>query len=937
MRRRLFEWLSTLVSQRPWQVLGAALLLCVLSVGVVEMHGVKMETRILDLLPGEDPAAIAYNHILDQYDSASQIIVGVKGGTKEEKMAFIDKLAPRLKSVTYTDATTGEKKFYVKHAVTRMDTEYLTRHGLMLTSRQDLENLETLFRNPQMADLLTAYNDFLEMEYIENTAAVTEREKEDGAISNLKAIVRWLEGVEVQDTAKRADWASATVDSMTIGDQYMFSQNNEMLIAMVVPTISMDRMEETMDGAKSLRQQVRVVQKDFPALNVRLTGMPVLSLEEMEVTEKDMGAGTLWSLGLILILFILAFRMWTAPLLAMINLVVGILWTLPVIALAFGRLNLMTTMFAIILVGLGIDFAIHLNAAYSTARTESDNVTDAISAMYRRVGNGVVTGALTTAVAFLVLAFTGLDAFVELGVILASGILLTLIASLTVLPAMYVVTDRVRQRLFPGSPFNVRTLPVPLLEKGGNAVLRWPVALVVVAMFTGVTVYLGIQADRAKFESNMLEIEPADMPSVLLHREVLREFEINPDFAMVSAKTVADARRITERMKKNRLVGQVDSVSEYVPSLKAQQRRIPVIRAIADHATPYLVPAVTAGLPTGGAMASFPPYMTADAISPEQQQQILDELDRLNMNVKEIGQMAFVSMKNRLVRQCNDLAGDGKNRPSRILTLKKKFSSDTELGRKVASWQRSYIPLLAERLVEMASTEPLTMDALPEKIRSRYLSDSGENLVTIYAAVDLWDGNKVDLFNRATQKVSDGVTGTAVLMDRLISLIGSRGTLATLLALGAVFLILLVDFRSFRYAFVGMLPLLFGFIWMVGIFTLLGKKFDVANVTAIPLILGIGIDDAVHILHGIQNGGIRSLPKVLKHTGRALVLTSATTAIAFGSIAGASHRGLAGMGILLTLGVISCLIISIGLLPAVARLVFRKGMKSTNPETEVSK
>jgi predicted RND superfamily exporter protein len=270
-----------------------------------------------------------------------------------------------------------------------------------------------------------------------------------------------------------------------------------------------------------------------------------------------------------------------------------------------------------------------------------------------------------------------------------------------------------------------------------------------------------------------------------------------------------------------------------------------------------------------------------------------------------------------------------------ILGLKRRLARERPaLSRKIALYQRAYVPQLATKLAKMADPSPITVAALPTSIRDRYLSADGRNLITIYAAVDLWHEDKMELFNQATAKVSERVTGTAVLIDRLIDLIGSKGLMATFFALGAVFLILLVDFRHLGYALVGMVPLLVGFTWMMGLFVLLGWKFDVANVEAIPLILGIGIDDAVHLLHAVRRQGIAKLPDVLRHTGRALVLTSVTTGIAFGSIATSAHVGMAGMGLLLVLGVGACLIASLFLLPALLRIFLRNG-KSNHQNEEV--
>lgn len=934
MRNRLFEILAKWVTQYAVWILIGAFGLSAVSLWVFEFKDVKFETRILDLLPASDSAAIEYNNILEQYDSASQIIIGLKGEDKEEMIRFANQVENAVKGVTYTSSKDGKSYSYVKHTLMKLDIDFIEKHGLMLTKRSDLENLEVLFSSLEMADLLAAYNDFLEMEYIEDTQAMTEREKEDGAITNLKAIVHWLQGLERITKTEIHMHAKQAVDLMTTGEQYMFSQDDTMLIGMVVPTISIDRMEETIDGASNLRAAVNRIQKAYPNLEVRLTGMPVISLEELEVTESDMGIGTVASLVLILVLFVVSFRMWTAPLLAILNLMIGIIWTLFVISMLFGRFNLMTAMFAIILVGLGIDFAIHLNAAYASAAAKFNSPYDRILKMYQQSGNGVVTGALTTATAFLMLAFTGLEAFVELGVILASGIVLTLISSMLVLPSMYMVVHKVKIRWRKNATVEPSMVNLAGMEKLGDWMMNRKVAFAVCIILFGVTAFFVWKGKHATFESNMLEIEPKDMSSVILHREVLNKFEINPDFAMLSVASIDEARKISDRMKTNRLVGRVDSIAAYVPTQAQQQRRIPVIDAIVENTNKYLAPMVTGGLPLGSSVAAFPTYIVQEEVSQANRQRVLHELTRLQMNIKEIGQMAFVSMKNRLADFCESISGGKDSRFSTILQLKNKLSKDNRLGKKIANYQREYIPLLAAGLQTMASISPLTIESVPATIKSRYISAKGENLVTIYAAVNLWDGNKMELFNAATEKISKSVTGTVVLMDRLVALVGSKGTLATALALGAVFVILLIDFRSIQFALLGLLPLLTGFAWMIGLFTLFDLKFDVANVAAIPLILGIGIDDAVHVLHGIKREGIMKMPSVLKHTGRALVLTSVTTAIAFGSIAMSAHRGLAGMGILLTLGVGCCLVTSVILLPAVLRVISGK-KEISNKEVSV--
>jgi uncharacterized protein len=947
MREKIFNALAKLTGGSPWLVLAAGLILTIVAGGLSE--NLKMETRILDLVPGDDPSAVEYNNILRQYSSASQLMIGFKGDDREQMIAFADEVGKRAKEAVFKDAKTGKDVSYVKRITVRNDIDFIEKHGLMLAKVRDLENIEELNQNLELAPLLAAYNDFLEREYIEDSGSVTEREKEDRAIDSLKNIVKWLEGIEVVDQGdgplkKHADHVT---DLLTTGNPYMFSDDDELLLALVMPSISIDRMEETMEGVRSLRDDVingvkyeklpnGELKDRYPGVTVRMTGMPALTLEEGEVAFDDMGTSSLISLLLVFALFVIAFRMWTAPILAIINLILGIVWTSGFIAIAVGRLNLFTLMFAVILIGLGIDFAIHLNAAFSTARSEGKGIEESLRAMFHNSGPGVVTGALTTAAAFGALALTGLDAMVELGVVLSAGIILTLLASLTVLPAMYAIHARVSDRVFKGKkrePKPVR-LAFPFLARLGELIGRrpWPVLVV----FLLVTAGFGYAMRGAQFEPDMLEMEPADMPSVLLHREVLERFELHPDYAMVTSKSFDDTRPMVKQLKKNRLIGRVDAITEFVPSEKEQKKRARIVKRIDERMREIVEPRVTVGLPGAAAIIELPKYASREEVSEEEAALLLKELDRLQMNLQELGQMAFTSVKKRLQRTCDRLTGGDDEKYSVILGLKEKLKTKKSLARKLATYEQAYIPLLAKKMSGMSDTSPITLAALPETITERYMSKEGSNLITIYSSVDLWQEGKTELFLKATRKASDNVTGTAILVDRLIKLIGSKGLMATLLALGTIFIILLIDFRHLGYALLGMMPLLAGFAWMVGIFVLFGKKFDVANVEALPLILGIGIDDAVHVLHALKRQGVKAMPNILRHTGRALLLTSLTTGIAFGSIAFASHRGLAGMGLLLVLGVVSCFIASVVFLPALAK-IFLKDKSSKSGSTPIEK
>ncbi len=125
-----------------------------------------------------------------------------------------------------------------------------------------------------------------------------------------------------------------------------------------------------------------------------------------------------------------------------------------------------------------------------------------------------------------------------------------------------------------------------------------------------------------------------------------------------------------------------------------------------------------------------------------------------------------------------------------------------------------------------------------------------------------------------------------------------------------------------------MVPLILGTVWMVGVMKLLGMKLNILNVMAVPLILGIGIDDGVHIIHRYRIEGKNKLRIIFSSTGKAVLLTSVSTFLAFGSMGFATYKGIASLGITLSIGIVACYLTSIVVLPAVIGLIDKHSNRS---------
>ena len=155
---------------------------------------------------------------------------------------------------------------------------------------------------------------------------------------------------------------------------------------------------------------------------------------------------------------------------------------------------------------------------------------------------------------------------------------------------------------------------------------------------------------------------------------------------------------------------------------------------------------------------------------------------------------------------------------------------------------------------------------------------------------------------------------------------------AILITVVMVFLIVLIDFRSLRHALLVMLPLICGAIWMCGTLYLWGIKLNFYNMVALPTIIGMGIDNGVHLYHRYREEGRDSLPRVLASTGGAMFVSMLTTMIGFFGLITATHPGLNSIGRLAVTGLLTCFVAAVVVLPALLQLLERRSARGGEGE-----
>jgi predicted RND superfamily exporter protein len=260
--------------------------------------------------------------------------------------------------------------------------------------------------------------------------------------------------------------------------------------------------------------------------------------------------------------------------------------------------------------------------------------------------------------------------------------------------------------------------------------------------------------------------------------------------------------------------------------------------------------------------------------------------------------------------------------------------SRTEYQTRMLQYQSAAAGDLLSRLQvlkSMAIPEPPTIEDLPESLVERFVGKRGKHLMRIYTTANIWNMDEMEKFVKAVRDIDPKATGSP-LQTYESSLQMQQGFMtAAFYAFGAILFFLLIDFRSLKASFAALLPMLLGSAMMFGVFGWLDLPLNPANMIVLPLILGIGIDDGVHLIHDFLSRR-KSNYRMTSSTATSILITSLTTMIGFGSMMIASHRGLQSLGRVLVIGVTCCLITSIIVLPIL--LSFWKQKEEEEPEKE---
>lgn len=747
-----FGRLAAAVMRNPRRTTAALVLLTLLS--ALFATRLRMDPNILVLLPEDEPSAQAIHRLNDEEGGANLLTVTVKG----EDTAALDAFMADLR-----DGMAASER--VDYALYELDPDLAWRVGLLQLTPDELGTLKTRLQ-AALALGPAAANPFV--------------------------------------AARLLDLGALTDKLDQSPDQASFAQAGEDLRRLVI------RPTSTPYDPKFSKALMAELDGHIERLDPASRGLEVVwiggayrhSVEDVRNLTKDLGWTGAVSFTLVLVLIAVAFRDLRAILLVFVPLVIANIWTAGYAGAVIGKLNTFTSFFPAVLIGLGVDFSIHLYSRYREERSEGGTLEDAVIRAWDKAGPPCFTAGLTTAGGFCALWAAGFKGFQQLGTILAGGVVFCLAAVVLALPLLIQWREK--------SPRAVprRAAPPPLTREAPTYRLA-PVLLLGIA---GATAAAAMLLPRVSFEFDLSELRPKGL----------------------SYSDLDETRRMLARQSAAPVVVSFESDADL---LEAHTR-------------------LSAGL-ADGEIPEMATLLDRYSVLPADQEQRVELL--------------------------NEVAG---------------LARDPNVR---------YLPLaVQENLSRIADAQvgTVAVDDLPRGAQHMLGAADGKHRMMILPEGNLWDVRQNRRLYEAVQKWLPGesAAGEYLALAVLFELMQGDTPRVGGVALGLVLLFTLIDLRSLPRALGAVFALLAGMCWAGAAMVLFDVKLSLVNFVGVPILMGIGVDVVIHLLHRLHEEGPGRVRVALQTTGWASGLSAATTILSFAALSVATAEGIQSLGLLIVMG-----------------------------------
>ena len=685
-----------------------------------------------------------------------------------------------------------------------------------------------------------------------------------------------LTGVELEkitlDAMERSLTATAnTVESVLANKPTHFSwhemladgahqdTNSKRKFIDIQPKLDFTALEPGRAATDAIRQAVADLKlpEEFGA-RVRLTGPVPIADEEFATVQEGMLLNSIATVLIVLVILWLALKSGRIILAVFLNLIIGLAMTAALGFLIVGPLNLISIAFAVLFVGLGVDFGIQFSVRYRTDRYDVDDLKLSLAHAARNAGAPLTLAAAAVAAGFLSFLPTDYRGVSELGQIAGMGMLVAYATSVTTLPALLTVLNPKGEPEPLGFSF---LAPVDrFMEEHRIAII----AGVAIVSLGGLPLLYYLQ-----FDFNPINLRNPKVESIATFLDLRRDPITGANAISVLAPNLAATRPIEERLSKVPEVSQVRTLEYFVPP--DQDKKLAAIAAARDKIMPSFQPEAAQKPPTDG-----------------------EDVEALNEVVNSLNEAAG-----------KHPGGPGATAAKRLSGLLAQLAKSTPETRKQVAdaFLRPLKTALAD-LRDLLHAHPVKLADVPKEIAELWQTPDGRARVEVLPKGDPNDNETLRHFARAVRAAQPDATGGPISIlesgDTIVKAFFEAGGWALI----SISILLWIVLRRFGDVLLTIVPLLLAGVVTLELCVVIGMPLNFANIIALPLLLGVGVAFKIYYIMAWRAGQTGLLQSSLT---RAVFYSAMTTATAFGSLWLSSHPGTSSMGKLLALSLITTL------------------------------
>ena len=879
----------------PLLTLAVAVVLAGLSVWYA-LTTLTFATSTRALLPQGKAYIERYGELDREFGQLDDIVIVVEARSLPEAKVYATRLVRELK----------RRNAPLKSLSYRIDPKQFEGRALLYLSKEKLatvrdkvfdyqEFMEAFAARPTLEQLVEGLATQIANAFASGflDLGLEDKSKTAGDLRFIEDLVAQVSGRLEHPLPYRSPWGGLfTVEGDEASAGYFLSDDQRLLFILAEPETERGTFTGDRRAIESIRDVIAALNKEFPGVSVGVTGKPALATDEMTAAFEDSEKATLLAFALTLGLLIVAFARAGKPIVMLIVLALSLSWSIGAATLFVGHLSLFSVMFISIVIGIGIDYGIYFLFRYEEELFLGRGLREALQVTAGRSGPGILLGAVTAAGTFYVLMLTDFRGLQELGFIAGTAILFAWLSMVTVFPATLVLADyrRVRRerrerRVVPRA-IELERIRVPLVD----LIAAHPkIVLVATAIITVIACY-GLR--WLQFDYNILNLQAHGTESVEWEKRILATAGRSGFAALTSASSLDELTQKHHAFARLPSVSEVDSALLMIPSDQDEKRKI-----IADFAAIVAPVRVNRPLPL--------------------------DVDRLAT--------AFDLLKRRIEIAANEAPpGDAKTRlhhlratiDGLILRLRTGDREATEAGLGLLQQQlhRDFLRSF-QRFQANLAPKHVGLEDLPAEMRRKFVSERGRFLIQIHPAINIWDREGAERFVSELRSIDAAVTGTPVITYEAIRLMERASRQGTIYAIVLVVVVTALTLRRWRETLLALLPLALGLVWTLGLMYFFDLKLTLGNIFGLPLLLGAAAEFGSNIVLRFMEGEAHGGPLIARSTVMAVLVNGLTTIVGFGSLMIAHHQGVFGLGLLLTLGMITSLIAALVVLPVLLRMV----------------